>query len=661
MVDAGTVALPVSAIEIQPPGDPSLAGSHERTSLVRRAFSWVRLNGVTFTGEVLIIWILLQSFQFLGYGGQAGQAQGGPPFPVTLLMAALAMGAGEARFRLYRRVWSVAGLSDAMAIGLAVTEASFLITLANALMPAYHRPWRLAVPLLATPAIVIGIGLFRLLPRLLSRVPTSGNRLLVVVQDSNGYATVKALAQHQNPDWMPIAIVTRELNEQDKTVLGIPVLGSVSALDEWLKASQADGVAFVLQGTPVAEQRDLISICLAAQKPIFVLSGAEQWFPRQRVTPMRQLNADDLVGRTHRNLELKEAAELIRERTVLVTGAAGSIGSELSRLVAEAGPRRLILLDDNESGLFDISEELLVDAKFDLRSALVSIVERESLLGVLADERPDIVFHTAAYKHVPLLESHPIQAFNTNVLGTQNLIRCAEAAGVKNLILISTDKAVARHSVMGCTKRLCEQMIMAYQGDMTCWAVRFGNVVGSRGSVVPLFEKQIQHGGPVTITHPEMTRYMMTIREAVALIVSSLMIAKPGHLYMLDMGKPINIASLAQDLIRSRGLRPGEDIKLVYTGLRPGERLTEELLAADEGVRPTVNPAIMEVVSPASVNQQDLDWAIERLTQLARDGRADDLEKALKNAVRETGRRRTAEEPSPKRTKHPEVSPGDRG
>jgi FlaA1/EpsC-like NDP-sugar epimerase len=648
--------MPVSSIELEPPGDPVLVVAHERPSPLARAYAWLRLNGVIFTGEVLIIWVLIESFQYLGYGGQVGQAQGGPPFPVTMLMCALAMGAGEARFRLYRRVWSVAGLSDALAIGLAVTEASFLITVANYLMGAYNRPWRVAVPLLATPAIVIGIGLFRLLPRLLSRVPASGNRLLVVVQNSNGYATVKALAQHPNPDWKPIGIVTREANEEHKTVMGIPVVGTVSALGDFLKSSQADGVAFVLEDTPVSEQRDLISICLAAQKPIFIISVADQWFPRQRAAPMRQLSADDLVGRAPRTMELAEAGELIKGRTVLVTGAAGSIGSELSRLLAKAEPRRLILLDDNESGLFDINEELLVDAKVDLRTALISITERESLLGVFADERPEIVFHTAAYKHVPLLENHPIQAFNTNVLGTQNVIRCAEASGVKNLILISTDKAVARHSVMGCTKRICEQMILAYQGDMTCWAVRFGNVVGSRGSVVPLFEKQILQGGPVTITHPEMTRYMMTIREAVSLVISTLMIARPGHVYMLDMGKPIKIASLAQDLIRSRGLRPGDDIKLVYTGLRPGERLTEELLAPDEGVRPTVNPAIMEVVSPASISQQDLDWTIERLTQLARDGQPDRLEKALKNAVRDTGLRRRTEEPSPKRAKRTEVS-----
>jgi FlaA1/EpsC-like NDP-sugar epimerase len=281
-------------------------------------------------------------------------------------------------------------------------------------------------------------------------------------------------------------------------------------------------------------------------------------------------------------------------------------------------------------------------------------------VSLFADERPDIVFHAAAYKHVPLLESHPIQAFRTNILGTQNVIRCAEASGVKNLILISTDKAVARHSVMGCTKRVCEQMVLAYQGEMVCWAVRFGNVVGSRGSVVPLFERQIQQGGPVTITHPEMTRYMMTIREAVSLVISTLKIGRPGHLYMLDMGKPINIASLAQSLIRSRGLRPGEDIKLVFTGQRPGERLTEELLATDEGVRPTLNPAIMEVVSPSSVTQEDLDWTVGRLAQLADEGRAEQLEKALKAAVRGLGPT-PAEKPAHERTKRTEVSPSDGG
>lgn len=656
------MAWPVSSLDVQPTGvQPPPTSLAARASRGGRTWAAIRIHGPAIVAEMVIVWLLLESFQFLGYGGQRGGSQGPSIYLLlTMVMVVLAVGAAEARFRLYRRVWSVAGLSDAMAIGLMVTEAAFLITAANTLMPDGQRPYRLAVPILATPAMVIGVGLFRLLPRLLSHVPASGRRLLVVVQNSRGYVTVKALAQQASPDWIPVGIVTRDAAEENKTVMGIPVLGTVAELEHLLKVSQADGVAFVLEGPAPAEQRDLIAICLAAEKPIFILPVSEQWFPSQRGAPMRQLSADDLVGRAPRELEVEEAAELIRGRTVMVTGAAGSIGSEMCRILAKVGPRRLVLVDDNESGLFDITEELQVDAAFDLRAALVSIVERDELLAVFADERPDIVFHAAAYKHVPLLEAHPVQAFKTNVLGTQNVIRCAEASGVKSFILISTDKAVARHSVMGCTKRLCEQMVLANQSDMICWAVRFGNVVGSRGSVVPLFEKQIQQGGPVTITHPDMTRYMMTIREAVSLVISTVNIARPGHLYMLDMGSPIKIATLAQDLIRSRGLRPGEDIKVVFTGLRPGERLTEDLLAADEGVRPTVNPAIMEVVSPASPTQQDVDWTITRLTQLSAEGRADELEKALKNAVR-AGGPHAAEEPAHERTKQSEVAPSDGG
>lgn len=629
---------------------------------IRRLVAGVRLHGLSILSEILIVWVMLESFQFLGYGGQPG-AQQGPSFyvPLTLLMVAAAMGAGEARYKLYRRVWTVASLNDAVAVGGAVVEAAVLIGFANALMPDGQRAYRLAVPILATPAMVVAVGLFRLLPRVLSRVPASSKRLLAVVQDASGYNAIKALAQHPNSDWKPVAIVTRQAAEQHKTVMGIPVVGNVAQLDKLIKDSQADGVAFVLAESEVAAQRELIAVCLAARKPIFIIPASANWFASQAGAPLRLLSADDLVGRTPRQMELQDAAGFVRDHTVMVTGAAGSIGSELSRLVATLGPRRLVLVDDNESGLFDIAEELQHDATYDLRPALISIVNRSELLGVFAEEHPDIVFHAAAYKHVPLLERHPIQAFRTNVVGTQNVLRCADAAGTKHFILISTDKAVARHSVMGCTKRLCELMILAYRGEMSCWAVRFGNVVGSRGSVVPLFEKQIQHGGPVTITHPEMTRYMMTIREAVTLVISTLKIGRSGHVYMLDMGKPIRIAALAEDLIRSRGLRPGADIEVVYTGLRAGERLTEDLLAADEGVRATPNSAVLEVVSPTALSQEDLEWTVDRLSVLVDEGRADELEAALKRVVRESVRPEAADEPTIKRSKPSEVSEEDAG
>ena len=530
------------------------AMSRRISRLVRGSVRYAPL----FIAEVAVFWLILWAVDSSGYGlPTAGLFVEWAPI-TSLIMVALAMGAGEARFHLYRRVWSVAGLNDAFAIGLAVVEASLLITIANLLFPDGYRPLRLLAPVVAAPAVVIGVGLLRLLPRLLSS-PTrpTGNRLLVVIADAAGYGTVKALLQQPNAEWSPIAIVTLGVANAGQTLLGVPVLGTSANLRRWIRESEAQGVAFV-PGRSADRHvlRKLYAVCLAAQLPVFIIPAPDAWIPRFSASRLRQLSADDLVGRDERNIDLEVCAGEVRNRTVLVTGAAGSIGSELCRLLATMGPRRLVLADMNESGLFELAEELRLTSSVDLRECLVSIVEHDQLLAVFVDERPEIVFHAAAYKHVPMLEAHPVQAVLTNVTGTWNTLRCAHAAGAARFILISTDKATSRHSVMGCTKRLCEQIVLAYRGPMECWAVRFGNVVGSRGSVVPLFERQIEGGGPVTITHRDVTRYMMTIREAAALVLISLVTSKPGHLYMLDMGEPIKIYDLANDLIRARGLRP---------------------------------------------------------------------------------------------------------
>ena len=617
--------------------------------------------GPTFLIEVAVFWLLVEAVNVSGYGaGGVGDTLDWDFF-LSMLIVGLAMGAGEARFHLYRRVWSVAGLNDAFAVGLAVVEASLLVGIVNVLFPDGNRPFRVLAPFLAAPAVVIAIGLVRLIPRLRSSARQTGNRLLIVIPDASGYATVKALLQHPNPDWTPVAVVTTAPADTGQTLMGIPVLGRTDSLRHWIKVTDALGVAFVhTRASDRALERSLYSECLEARVPVFIVPAADDWFPRSGGSRLRQLSADDLVGRDVRQIDLELAGAEVRNRTVLVTGAAGSIGSELCRLIAGMAPRRLVLVDNNESGLFDLAEELRsAAAGVDLREALVSIADRDLLLAVFADERPDIVFHAAAYKHVPMLEAHPVQAVVTNVGGTWNVVRCAHAAGVKRFILISTDKAAARHSVMGCTKRLCEQIVLAYSGPMSCWAVRFGNVVGSRGSVVPLFERQIELGGPVTITHPDVSRYMMTIREAASLVLSTLSMGGQGHLYMLDMGDPIKISELAEDLIRSRGMRPGTDIQIVFTGLRPGERLTEELLAPDEGWRPTSHSAIREVVSPALIREDDLAWTVERLDRLAHEGKRDELVRVLKNAVQvhaERAEEPLAEDPSPSRAAERETT-----
>ena len=589
--------------------------------------------GPGFVVEVVIFWVMLEAFQQLNYGGRIiTAAQSRKILLLSVAFVVFALGAAEAHFKLYRRIWKVAGIHDAIATAFAVAEAALLIFLANWALPGDYRVFRIGVPLLAAPAALMGIGIFRLLPRLLSRAPATGSRLLIVTTSAS-HPAVKELVQSPSPEWQVVAIVTTDRQQVNHTVLGVPIVGHSDDLPHLLKSTEADGVAFVLSGDSQPADKQMFNACLRAGLPLFIVPAADHWMHRQHGARLRQLSADDLVGRTHRELEIEQARERVAGKTVLVTGAAGSIGSELCRLIARLEPRRLVALDNNESGLFDITEELRMGMSIDIREALISITDRAQLLQVFAEERPEVVFHAAAYKHVPMMEMHPAQAVVTNVIGTYNTLRCAEGVGVKTFVLISTDKAVARHSVMGCTKRLCEQMILGWRGEMTCWAVRFGNVVGSRGSVVPLFERQIEQGGPVTITHPEMTRYMMTIREAVSLVIKTLTVAKPGHVYMLDMGEPMKIVSLAEALVRARGLRPGPDIEIVYTGLRPGERLHEELLGPDEGSRPTDHPAIMEVVSPKSLSPEDLDWTVNRLEELAREGRTDELVRALKTAA----------------------------
>jgi FlaA1/EpsC-like NDP-sugar epimerase len=453
-----------------------------------------------------------------------------------------------------------------------------------------------------------------------------------VVPDGSAYSTVKSLIQSPNALWSVIGIVTAKPDEISRTVMGLPVVGETSALEHWITVTHADGVAFIPGDLPQPEFRSLISTCLSLEKPVFIIPPADEWLRSPGTSRLRQLTADDLLSHSIPDLDLDGVADKIADRTVLVTGAAGSVGSELCKILISLDPRRLVLVDNNESGLFDLAEELRLLSTVDVREVLVSVTDREQLLTVFTDERPDLVFHAAAYKHVPMLELHPEQAIMVNVIGTRNTIWCAEAVGTRQFILISTDKAASSHSVMGSSKRICELLVMSHSGSMQCCAVRFGNVVGSRGSVVPIFERQIHRGGPVTITHPEMTRYMMTSRQAASLVVSTVVLPA-GHLYMLDMGEPVRILDLANALIRSRGLRPEIDIQVVFTGQRPGERMSETLLGSGESWRPTQLSSVYEIVTSTRGTGEDLNWTIERLYELARDQKTTELTRVLKQAV----------------------------
>ena len=637
-----------------PRPDPSGSPAQDPVRFLKPAFilGAMRDYAPAFVVEVAIFTVLLEAFQVLGYGGKVIHVRA---VPEAVLMVAFAMAAGEVTFKLYRRVWAVASLTDAIAIFWAIVEATLIVTAVNGMLPVEFRPFRFLVPALAAPAVMGALAIYRLLPRLFSLAPSVENRLLIVVPDSSAYAVVKALVQQHGNEWTPVAILTDARGEQHRTVLGIPVIGRPSELKHWIGVTRAQGVAFVLGGpTPnPSTSRELFRAVQEAELPIFIVPGPDEWLQWQDSGRLRQVSADDLVGRQPREMDLEAARPAVANRTVLVTGAAGSIGSELCRLLATLKPRRLVLVDFNESGLFDIAEELRLNQFADVRESLVSITDREGLMSVFVEERPDVVFHVAAYKHVPMLETHPEQAVLTNVVGAQNTLTCAEAAGASAFVLISTDKAVARHNVMGCTKRLCELLVLAHQGPMKCWAIRFGNVVGSRGSVVPTFERQILQGGPVTITHPEMTRFMMTIKEAAALLITTTVFARAGHLYMLNMGEPIRILDLARALIRSRGLRPHEDIEIAFTGLRAGERLTEDLTADDEATRPTEHPDVMEVVSPTLATQGELEFVIGKLENLAIARHSTELIRLLRKTTSQAGTIRSESVSFPPATSYP--------
>jgi FlaA1/EpsC-like NDP-sugar epimerase len=634
---------------LPPPPAPS-----RQSPLARAVFGAARY-GPSFIVQVGFFYLALVVGQIIATGRTGSRHQ----LALGLLIALGAMGIAEATFRLYKRVWAVAGLSDAIALALAVIEACSLVTLAEALIPPEWRPFPIAIPVLVAPIVLSALGGFRLLPRLWLRRSIAENRLLVVVPDSSAYGMVKSLVQNSSALWSPIAIVTVQPLDAQRTVMGIPVVGDTRNLAHWVQVTHADGVAFVPGDMAQSDFRNLLSVCLKLEKPIFVIPPAEEWLRSAGSNRIRMLTADDVVGRSDQELDLNGAAQRIADRTVLVTGAAGSIGSELCRILVTLKPRRLVLVDNNESGLFDVAGQLRAISNVDLREALVSVTDREMLLTVFADERPDFVFHAAAYKHVPMLEHHPEQAMLVNVIGTRNVLACAQAASAEQFVLISTDKAASTQSVMGCTKRICELVVLSHRGSMQCRAVRFGNVVGSRGSVTPIFERQIQEGGPITITDPEMTRYMMTSRQAASLVISTVEL-QTGQLYMLDMGEAIKILDLANALIRSRGLRPGKDIEIVFTGARHGERLVEDLLGPGEGWRSTTNALIREVVTPMPTGAEDLEWTINHLWELAKEQRSSELARALKQSVWANPIPEVPEGGkvgSPKRPGHDEVDP----
>jgi FlaA1/EpsC-like NDP-sugar epimerase len=421
--------------------------------------------------------------------------------------------------------------------------------------------------------------------------PEVGERVLIAGAGAGGRLLVKELRRSPAWGYQPVGFVDDDQAKVGRKMSGLRVLGRAGDIPELVKKL---GVAVVIIAVPSASPN-----ALARLKGIAALSNA-----RVRVMPdlgallrgeagvgdLTLVPIDAVLGRAAVEPDLDRCRQFIAGRRVLITGAAGSIGQELLRQVACFGPSQVVGLDINETGLFDLQQELAGKVPgVDFQPVLASVTNTRRLRAVFAKFRPEIVFHAAAYKHVPLMEEHPEEATMVNAVGTYKVARVAATMGVDRFVLVSTDKAVRPSSVMGATKRTAELAVRAVAQDsgLSACAVRFGNVLGSRGSVIPTFEQQIAAGGPITVTDPEMKRYFMSIPEAASLIVQAGAFGDSDAIYMLDMGEEVSIVDLAKRMIRLRGLQPGRDIEIVYTGLRPGEKLREELSLTSEIARPT--------------------------------------------------------------------------
>jgi FlaA1/EpsC-like NDP-sugar epimerase len=397
--------------------------------------------------------------------------------------------------------------------------------------------------------------------------------------------------QQKSTPYLPVAVLDDNFNKLQHLLHGVPVIGNIKQIPQAVQEYNIDEILVAIPSASKQRLREIVTITKETNCPVRIIPGLLA-LTREKVTldQIREVRIEDLLGREPVKLHLTEIAEYLRGERVLITGAGGSIGSELCRQVARFEPETLLLLGRGENSIYQIDQELAeMFPSLHKTPFIIDVRDRAGLEHVFKEYRPTVVFHAAAHKHVPLMESAPDEAVKNNVFGTKNVAELADEYRAKSFVLISTDKAVNPTSVMGATKRTAEMIIqqMARKSKTKFCAVRFGNVLGSRGSVIPLFQHQIARGGPVTVTHPEMVRFFMTIPEAVSLVIQAGAMGEWGEVFILDMGEPVKIIDLARDLIRLSGLVPGKDIQVQFSGIRPGEKLYEEILTSEEGTNAT--------------------------------------------------------------------------
>ena len=526
-------------------------------------------------------------------------------------------------FKLYNSIWVFVSTSEVYrAVGayLVLGVLGVVFGMYGKIMPRGSFIVGVVFSFVCTVGIRFSYRLFRTLQRKLSHMTNSAgvkNVMLIGAGDAG-----RALANEFNTsDYVKdhlACVIDDNASKLNKRLCGVPIVGNRHDIPEMVEKFKISKIIYAIPSAPAAVRKEILDICTTTNCEVQMLPGIFQMVNGEvSVSKLRKVDPQDLLGRDPIKVNLDEIMGYISGKTVMVTGGGGSIGSELCRQISRANPKQLIIFDIYENNAYEIQMELKRNhPELNLEVLIGSVRNTNRLDYVLGKYKPDLVFHAAAHKHVPLMEDSPNEAIKNNVFGTYKMAKAAAKYGVKRFVLISTDKAVNPTNIMGASKRLCEMVVqmMNRESDTEFVAVRFGNVLGSNGSVIPLFKKQIEAGGPVTVTHPDIIRYFMTIPEAVSLVLQAGYYAKGGEIFVLDMGEPVKIDTMARNLIRLSGYEPDVDIKIQYTGLRPGEKLYEELLMKEEGMQDTANKLI-HIGKPIEMNDELFKQQLVRLEE----------------------------------------------
>jgi Predicted nucleoside-diphosphate sugar epimerases len=529
-------------------------------------------------------------------------------------------------FNLYSSIWKYASIEELMSIIYSVSLSNIIFVIYSYFVNYkflenrfYRFPF--SVHIIFWILSVIALGGMRFMWRIIQDNNIGKDkidnikRLLIIGAGDASALLIKEIKRHKSFNYNIVGLIDDDTSKQGRLINGIEVIGGRNRIVDVCKEKNVEEIILAIPSADLEIKREIINICRDTNCKLKTLPGIYEIIDGEvSISKLRDVNIEDLLGREEVTLNNENINKYIKDRTILVTGGGGSIGSELCRQISKFKPEKLLILDIYENNVYDVQMELnRTHPELNKEVIIASIRELERLREIFEKYKPDVVFHAAAHKHVPLMEGNPAEAIKNNIIGTYNVLKCAHEYKVKKFVQISTDKAVNPTNIMGATKRFCEIMVQAFDKVSTTEyvAVRFGNVLGSNGSVIPLFKKQIAEGGPVTVTHPEINRFFMTIPEAAQLVIQAGAIARGGEIFVLDMGKPVKIVDLARDLITLSGYKPDVEIKIEYTGLRPGEKLYEELLMDEVALTSTEHDKIF-VEKPNNIDLEFVEKSVEQ-------------------------------------------------